>query len=73
MKRRRRPGRCTCGECYDALRTGLTFAEVRRLLQDQPDRDGRWAWRQKRRSSVLGYWHELKLQLWDSMHGGCAE
>jgi len=64
--------RCPCGATYDAFRTGETFASVRRLMRDQPDRDGRWKWRQKRRSSVLGYWHELKLALWKYTHGGCA-
>jgi hypothetical protein len=47
---------------YDEFRTGLTFAEVRRMLwvgSDDP-RD----WRYKRRHTVLGFWHQLKLQLW---------
>jgi hypothetical protein len=73
VRRRRSPRFCVCGVHYADMRTGLTFGEVQRLMRDQPDRDGRWAWRQKRRSSVLGYWHELKLQLWDATHGGCEE
>lgn len=30
-------------------------------------------WRQKRRRSVLGFWHELKLMDWEVLHGGCAQ
>lgn len=47
---------------YDSFRTGLTFREVRQMLwvhSDDP-RD----WRYKRRRTVLGFWHQLKLQLW---------
>lgn len=51
-----------CGIEYDDFRTGLTFREVRRMMftgaADPCD------WRHKRRRSVLGFWHELKTQLW---------
>ncbi len=30
-------------------------------------------WRNKRRRGVLGFWRELKLQLWDQLHGGCVQ
>lgn len=33
--------------------------------------DSPTSWRSKRRNSVLGYWHELKLDLWHQLHGGC--
>lgn len=51
-----------CGLRYSALRTGLTFRKVRRMMiSASPDpRD----WRHKRRRSVLGYWRELKLMEW---------
>jgi hypothetical protein len=47
---------------YDEFRTGLTFAEVRRMLWSASDdpRD----WRYKSRGVVLGTWHELKQQLY---------
>jgi hypothetical protein len=49
----------------------MSFADVRRMLWDQMDRNrGGW-WRQKRRSSVLGYARELKLHAWDMTHGYC--
>ena len=35
-------------------------------------RIGLW-WRQKRRSSVLGYYRELKLHAWDYLHGFCED
>jgi hypothetical protein len=47
-----------CGLTYDAFRTGLTFGAVRsELFTSDPDPA---TWRQKRRSSVLGFWHERK-------------
>lgn len=47
---------------YDDFRTGLTFAEVRRMLWvSSPDPS---KWRYKRRNTVLGHWRALKLQMW---------
>lgn len=64
-----KPSDCPCGASYDALRTGFSFADVKQLMyvasEDPAD------WRHKRRRSVLGFWHELKLQIWFSIHGGC--
>lgn len=47
---------------YDEFRTGLSFREVRQMLwvnNDDPK-----TWRYKRRHTVLGFWHQLKQQLW---------
>lgn len=63
----RRP--CTCGDCYDAFRTGLTFREVRRMMW-VGDHDPK-SWRSKRRPAVLGFWRELKIGMWWMAHGGC--
>jgi hypothetical protein len=52
---------------YEAFRTGLTFREVRAMLWSPSD-DPR-QWRQKRRSSVLGKWREIKLELYDQYVG----
>lgn len=64
---RRTPAPCVCGAVYTALRTGMTFGEVRAMMwrADPP-------WRHRRRHSVLGYWRELKLSMWWSVHDGCA-
>ena len=51
-KRRDLPG-------YDKFRTGLTYKEVYEMLRHGKKHP------QKRRASVLGYWHELKLQLYE--------
>lgn len=51
----------TCGMSYQEFRTGLTFATVRQMMFVGPDPS---TWRHKRRHSVLGFWHELKQQLW---------
>ena len=47
---------------YADFRTGFTYREVFGMLWvDDPDPS---TWRQKRRASVLGFWHELKRDLW---------
>ena len=51
----------------------MTFADVRRMLWDQEDRNRPGWFRQKRRSSVLGYMRELKLHTWDATHGYCTQ
>ena len=44
---------------YDKFRTGLTYGDVYMMLRHGTKHS------QKRRGSVLGYWHELKLQLYE--------
>lgn len=68
---RRTPPRCACGMTYDEFRLGMSFADVRRMLWDQEDRNRPGWWRQKRRSSVLGFARELKLHAWDLIHRHC--
>jgi hypothetical protein len=52
----------SCGINYRDFHTGLNFAEVRRMMYSGSTDPSQW--RSKRRRSVLGYWHELKRQLW---------
>ena len=73
MATRRTPSRCACGCTYEDFKTGMTFADARRMLWDQPDPNRPGWFRQKRRSAVLGIWRELKLGLWSQMHGYCEE
>lgn len=73
MASRRTPARCACGCAYDEFRLGLTFADVRRMLWDQPDPNRPGWFRQKRRSAVLGFMRELKIGMWDQIHGYCEE
>lgn len=51
-----------CGISYQDFRTGLTFAVVRAMMFTGSSDVSQW--RQKGRHSVLGFWHELKLQAW---------
>jgi len=47
---------------YSDFRTGLDFATVRQMLwvhNDDPK-----TWRYKRRRTVLGFWRQLKQQLY---------
>jgi hypothetical protein len=48
---------------YDRFRTGLTYRQVFALLQGygNPNKE---EWRYKRRGTVLGLWHQLKLELY---------
>ena len=47
---------------YDSFRTGLTYRDVWEMLRD--DSESSASWRHKRRGTILGMWHELKLQLY---------
>jgi hypothetical protein len=40
---------------YDSFRTGLTFRDVYMMLWDR---------KYKRRRTVLGFWHQLKQQMY---------
>jgi hypothetical protein len=44
---------------YDKFRTGLTYKDVYDMIR-YSNKHG-----QKRRGSVLGFWHEMKLQLYN--------
>lgn len=57
------PSMCPgCGMKYRDLKTGFTFADIVSMLWvDDPDPA---RWRSKRRNSILGFWHEIKLNLW---------
>lgn len=47
---------------YNEFRTGLTYRDVYAMLwSPSPDPS---TWKYKRRSTVLGFWHQLKQQLY---------
>jgi hypothetical protein len=48
---------------YDHFRTDLTYAQVYEMMKDYSD-DSK-DWRHKKRGSVLGFWHQLKMVLWE--------
>lgn len=50
------------GAEYDRFRTGLSFKTVKQMLW-VASKDSR-EWRYRRRRTVLGFWHSLKLALW---------
>jgi len=52
-----------CGLTYERFRTGLRFADIVNMLWVDDQDSTRW--RQKRRHSVLGFWRETKLRMWD--------
>jgi hypothetical protein len=49
---------------YDEFRTGLTYKQVYHMIWDR-----RW----KRRRGVLGYWHQLKLEMFAEYQRRLAE
>lgn len=57
-KKRNDPG-------YDKFRTGLTFEDVRQMLRQSEKHRARHNAPHDRRHTVLGYWHELKMQLYE--------
>lgn len=59
-----------CGFQYRNLRTGLTYQQVYEMLWSYNDDPS--TWRYKRRHTVLGKWHQLKLELWAEHVEGCA-
>lgn len=48
---------------YDEFRTGLTYRDVWEMMRN--DDEDRSTWKYKRRGTVLGAWHQLKLQLYE--------
>jgi hypothetical protein len=51
----------------------MTFGDVRKMLWNQMDPNRPGWFRQKRRHGVLGAWRELKVMMWDQLHGGCVQ
>jgi hypothetical protein len=60
-----------CGLTYSALRTGETFASVRRMMFVATDDTTQWVY--KRRRCVLRFWRKLKEMLWDEHRGLCEQ
>lgn len=52
-----------CGLSYADFRTGFTYADIYALLWVYSEDSSEW--RYKRRNTVLGKWHQMKLELWD--------
>ena len=50
---------------YDAVKTGLTFSEVKAMLWSASDDPADW--RRKSRGCVLGLWHRIKMDLYQQM------
>lgn len=46
---------------YDRFRTGLSFVQVQR--------DMRGTFKYRRRHTVLGFWHQLKKDMWFELTG----
>lgn len=62
-----------CRLAYDTFTTGMTWKQVRNdIIAIGIDRKtGKTKY--GRRHGVLGYWHELKMMLWDQHVGECTD
>ena len=49
---------------YQQFRTGLTYRDVYRMLFDR---------KFKRRRTVLGKWHQIKLEMWNEFQNRLAQ
>jgi len=54
---------------YQDFRTGFTYADVYSLLWVGDDDPA--AWRYKRRHTILGKWHQMKLEMWSEHIEAC--
>jgi hypothetical protein len=50
---------------YQRFRTGLSYRDVYAMLWVHDPDPKRWKY--KRRHTILGFWHQLKKQLWEQM------
>jgi len=55
-----------CPECflhYNNFKTGFTFYDIYYIIYHR---------KFKRRSGVLGYWHEMKIKMWNQHIENCG-
>jgi hypothetical protein len=60
-----------CGLKYEDFRTGLTFQDVKDTFWSGSDDPADWKY--SRRHSVLGRWHQMKLELWTEHTDNCGQ
>ena len=52
-----------CGASYDDMRTGHTYQSIYEMLWSGNEDSSTWVY--KRRHTILGKWHQIKLEMWD--------
>jgi hypothetical protein len=55
---------CMCGLHYKDFRTGYKYRDIYEMLWSGSDDSKHWKY--KRRNTVLGLWHMIKMQMWES-------
>lgn len=58
-----------CGVQYKDFRTGFSFGGVQEMMWSPSENSEEW--RSKRRSGVLGYWMQLKQDMWRGHQREC--
>ncbi len=52
-----------CELRYNAMRTGYSYSDIYRMFWSGNDDSATWV--NKRRRTILGRWHEIKLSMWN--------
>ena len=52
-----------CGLAYADMRTGHTYQSIYEMLWSGNEDPETWVY--KRRHTILGKWHQIKLEMWD--------
>lgn len=52
-----------CGLAYDDMRTGHTYSDIYQMFWSGNEDPSTWV--NKRRHTVLGRWHQVKLSMWE--------
>ncbi len=58
-----------CGLTYDKLRTGYTYQDIFAMFWSGNDDPRTWV--NKRRNTILGRWHQIKVSMWVEHLEGC--
>lgn len=60
-----------CGITYKEFKTGFSFQDIKDMFWVNSDDCKEW--KHKRRNTILGRWHEIKLGLWKGHVEQCLE
>lgn len=52
-----------CDTTYEQFRTGYTYSDIYSMFWSGSDDPSTWV--NKRRHTILGRWHEVKLKMWE--------
>ena len=59
-----------CGISYNEFRTGFLYVDIYQMFWE-PEHDPS-KWKYKRRNTILGRWHQIKLEMWNDHLENCS-